>query len=222
MAITEIEATARPRAGKGAARAVRREGKVPAVIYGGKQPPETIALDANELKKLYLAGGFLATVYEISVNGETQRVLPRDLQLDPVKDHVVHVDFLRIARGASVTVEVAVEFINEDDCPGLKRGGTLNVVRHAVELQCPADAIPEQLTIDLTPFDIGDSINISAVSLPENVVPTITDRDFTIATLAGAMAEEPEEGEEAEGETAEATGEEAPAEDAGDGEGDNE
>jgi large subunit ribosomal protein L25 len=209
MAMDQIEATARPRAGKGAARAVRREKKVPAVIYGDKKPPETIALDANELKKLYNTGSFLSTVYEISVDGNKQRVLPRDLQLDPVKDFVVHVDFLRIARGASVTVEVAVEFINEDDSPGLKRGGTLNIVRHAVELQCPADAIPDHLTVDLTPYDIGDSINISAVTLPENVVPTITDRDFTIATIAGAMAEEAEEGEEAEAEAAEG---EAPAE----------
>ena len=203
MAMEQIEATARPRAGKGAARAVRREGKVPAVIYGDKKPPETIALDANELKKIYQSGGFLSTVYEITVDGANQRVRPRDLQLDPVKDYIVHVDFLRIGRGASVTVEVAVEFINDDSCPGLKRGGVLNIVRHAVELQCPADAIPEHLTVDLASFDIGDSINISAVTLPANVTPTITDRDFTIATIAGAMAEEPAEGEEAE--------EEAPA-----------
>jgi large subunit ribosomal protein L25 len=200
MAMEQIEATARPRAGKGAARAVRREGRVPAVIYGDKKPPETIALDANELKKLYQSGGFLSTVYEITVDGSKQRVLPRDLQLDPVKDHIVHVDFLRIGRGASVTVEVAVEFINDDTCPGLKRGGVLNIVRHAVELQCPADAIPDHLTVDLASFDIGDSINISAITLPANVTPTITDRDFTIATIAGAMAEEPEAGEEAEGE----------------------
>ena len=203
MAMEQIEATARPRAGKGAARAVRREGKVPAVIYGDKKPPETIALDANELKKIYQSGGFLSTVYEITVDGAKQRVLPRDLQLDPVKDYIVHVDFLRIGRGASVTVEVAVEFINDETCPGLKRGGVLNIVRHAVELQCPADAIPDHLIVDLASFDIGDSINISAVTLPANVTPTITDRDFTIATIAGAMAEEPAEGEEAE--------EEAPA-----------
>ena len=203
MAMEQIEATARPRAGKGAARAVRREGKVPAVIYGDKKPPETIALDANELKKIHQSGGFLSTVYEITVDGAKQRVLPRDLQLDPVKDHIVHVDFLRIGRGASVTVEVAVEFINDETCPGLKRGGVLNIVRHAVELQCPADAIPDHLIVDLASFDIGDSINISAVTLPANVTPTITDRDFTIATIAGAMAEEPAEGEEAE--------EEAPA-----------
>ena len=208
MAMEKIEATARPRAGKGAARAVRREGRVPAVIYGDKKQPETIALDANELKKLYHSGGFLSTVYEITVDGSKQRVLPRDLQLDPVKDDIVHVDFLRIGRGASVTVEVAVEFINDDTCPGLKRGGVLNIVRHAVELQCPADAIPEHLTVDLASFDIGDSINISAVTLPANVTPTITDRDFTIATIAGAMAEEPAAGEEAEGEAA---GGEAPA-----------
>ena len=203
MAMEQIEATARPRAGKGAARAVRREGKVPAVIYGDKKPPETIALDANELKKIYQSGGFLSTVYEITVDGAKQRVLPRDLQLDPVKDYIVHVDFLRIGRGASVTVEVAVEFINDETCPGLKRGGVLNIVRHAVELQCPADAIPDHLIVDLASFDIGDSINISAVTLPANVTPTSTDRDFTIATIAGAMAEEPAEGEEAE--------EEAPA-----------
>ena len=198
MAMEQIEATARPRAGKGAARAVRREGKVPAVIYGDKKPPETIALDANELKKIYQSGGFLSTVYEITVDGAKQRVLPRDLQLDPVKDYIVHVDFLRIGRGASVTVEVAVEFINDETCPGLKRGGVLNIVRHAVELQCPADAIPDHLIVDLASFDIGDSINISAVTLPANVTPTITDRDFTIATIAGAMAEDPAEGEEAE------------------------
>jgi large subunit ribosomal protein L25 len=210
MAMEQIEATARPRAGKGAARAVRREGKVPAVIYGGKQPPETIALDANSLKKMYQAGGFLSTVYEISVDGATQRVLPRDLQLDPVKDHIIHVDFLRIARGASVTVEVAVEFLNEDASPGLKRGGALNIVRHAVELQCPADAIPETLTVDLTGLDIGDSIHISAVKLPENATPTITDRDFTIATITGKVAEAAAEGEEGE-----AAAPEAPAEDAG-------
>ena len=206
MAMEQIEATARPRAGKGAARAVRREGKVPAVIYGDKKPPETIALDGNELKKLYQSGIFLSTIYEIAVDGAKQRVLPRDLQLDPVKDHIIHVDFLRVGRGSSVTVEVPVEFVNEEASPGLKRGGALSIVRHAVELQCPADAIPERLAVDLTDIDIGDSIHISAITLPANVVPTITDRDFTIATItgkgAGAAAEsvEADAGEEAAGE----------------------
>lgn len=206
MAMEQIEATARPRAGKGAARAVRREGKVPAVIYGDKKPPETIALDGNELKKLYQSGIFLSTIYEIAVDGAKQRVLPRDLQLDPVKDHIIHVDFLRVGRGSSVTVEVPVEFVNEEASPGLKRGGALSIVRHAVELQCPADAIPERLAVDLTGIDIGDSIHISAITLPANVVPTITDRDFTIATItgkgAGAAAEsvEADAGEEAAGE----------------------
>lgn len=206
MAMEQIEATARPRAGKGAARAVRREGRVPAVIYGDKKPPETIALDGNELKKLYQSGIFLSTIYEIAVDGAKQRVLPRDLQLDPVKDHIIHVDFLRVGRGSSVTVEVPVEFVNEEASPGLKRGGALSIVRHAVELQCPADAIPERLAVDLTGIDIGDSIHISAITLPANVVPTITDRDFTIATItgkgAGAAAEsvEADAGEEAAGE----------------------
>ena len=206
MAMEQIEATARPRAGKGAARAVRRQGKVPAVIYGDKKPPETIALDGNELKKLYQSGIFLSTIYEIAVDGAKQRVLPRDLQLDPVKDHIIHVDFLRVGRGSSVTVEVPVEFVNEEASPGLKRGGALSIVRHAVELQCPADAIPERLAVDLTGIDIGDSIHISAITLPANVVPTITDRDFTIATItgkgAGAAAEsvEADAGEEAAGE----------------------
>jgi large subunit ribosomal protein L25 len=205
MAIVEIQATARPRAGKGAARAVRREGRIPAVIYGDKQEPETIALDANEMKKLYLAGGFLSTVFQVKVDGKANRVLPRDVQLDPIRDFIIHVDFLRIAQGASVTVEVAVTFINEEASPGLKRGGALNVVRHEVELECPADAIPEELIADLTGLDIGDSVHISSIKLPANVTPTITDRDFTIATITGQMAEDAEpEAEDAAGGEAEA------------------
>lgn len=197
MATVEIEATARPRAGKGAARAVRREGRVPAVIYGDKKEPQTIALDANVMKKLYLAGGFLSTVFQVKVDGAANRVLPRDVQLDPVSDAIMHVDFLRIARGSSVTVEVAVRFINEEESPGLKRGGALNVVRHEVELECPADAIPEELIADLTGLDISDSVHISSIKLPPNVVPTITDRDFTIATITGQMAEEAKPDEDA-------------------------
>jgi large subunit ribosomal protein L25 len=199
MAMEAIEATARPRAGKGAARAVRREGRVPAVIYGGKQPPDTIALDGNELKKLYDTGHFLSTVYEISVDGAKQRVLPRDLQLDPVKDHIIHVDFLRVTRGSTIAVEVSVDFLNEETCPGLKRGGTLNIVRHEVELNCPADAIPESIQIDLAGFDIGDSIHISHAKLPPNVTPTITDRDFTIASITGTAAARSAEAEGEEG-----------------------
>ena len=202
MAIIEIEATARPRAGKGAARAVRREGQVPAVIYGDKKAPETISLDANELKKLVHSGGFMSTVLGVKIDGRVARVLPRDVQLHPVRDDILHVDFLRVAQGGTITVQVPVEFINEETSPGLKRGGALNIVRHEVELQCPSDAIPDHLTIDLGSANIGDSIHISAVSLPANVTPTITDRDFTIATITGkggAGDDESEDGEGGEG-----------------------
>ncbi len=213
MANPEILATARPRAGKGAARAVRREGKVPAVIYGDKKEPETIAVDGNEMKKLYFAGGFMATMFDIKLEGKTSRVLARDVQLDPVKDYIVHIDFLRIARGATVQVEVQVDFINEEDSPGLKRGGALNIVRHEVELDCPADAIPDSLVADLTGLDIGDTVHMSAIKLPENVSPTITDRDFTIATITGQMAEPAEEEETAAEEEGTAEAGDAAAED---------
>lgn len=198
--IKQLSATPRPSAGKGAARAVRREGRVPAVIYGGKQDPVTISLDNNELTKLVGTGTFLSTLFELEVDGSKTRVLPRDLQLDPVRDFPIHVDFLRLGKGASIAVEVQCNFINEEECPGLKVGGVLNVVRYTLELVCPAESIPESIDIDLTGLELGDGVHISAVTLPEGVAPTITDRDFTIATIAtpaGLTAEE-EEGEEVE------------------------
>lgn len=215
MAIVEIEATARPRAGKGAARAVRREGKVPAVIYGDKKEPETIALDFPTLSKLLNRGGFLSSVFNIKVDGRSNRVLPRDIQYDPVKDHPIHVDFQRVPGDGTIRVAVPVAFLNEDTSPGLKRGGVLNIVRHEVEVNCPADAIPAQLEIDLGEADIGDSIHISAVSLPNGVTPTITDRDFTVVTIAGSASarsdsddEEGADGDEAAPEAAAADAEE--------------
>ncbi len=206
MAIDEIEATARPRAGKGAARAVRREGRIPAVIYGDKKEPETIAIDQPTLIKLLNRGGFLSSVFDIKVAGRSNRVLPRDIQFDPVKDLPIHVDFQRVSGGGAIRVSVPVAFLNEEICPGLKRGGVLNIVRHEVELNCPADAIPAQIEIDLSEADIGDSIHISAVKLPNGVTPTITDRDFTVVTLAGsASARSDSDGEDGEaGEEAEA------------------
>jgi large subunit ribosomal protein L25 len=188
--VIEIKATARPRAGKGAARAVRREGKVPAVIYGEKQQPETIALDSNELWKIVQKGRFLSTVIDIDVDGHKRRVLPREIQLDPVKDTPVHVDFQRVGASSRVRVVVPVRFINEALSPGLKRGGVLNIVRHEIEVTCPPDQIPENFIVDLAGLEIGRSIHISAVKLPEGVRPTILNRDFTVATIAGKKVEE--------------------------------
>ncbi len=179
----ELTATTREKVGKGAARAVRREGQIPAVIYGGKEPPIAISLSDREITLKIHAGGFLTTVAEITVGGERIRALPRDFQLDPVSDRPLHVDFLRVHADSKIKVEVPVHFTNELDAPGIKRGGVLNVVRHRVELLCPADAIPEFIVVDLTGRDINDSLHISSVSLPEGVTPTI-DRDFTIATIA--------------------------------------
>lgn len=188
--VAEIQATARPRAGKGAARAVRREGKIPAVIYGEKKEPETIALDANELWKIVQKGHFLSTVFDINVDGTKRRVLPREVQLDPVKDTPVHVDFQRVGESEFVRVVVPVRFINEAASPGLKRGGVLNIVRHEVEVTCPPDRIPEHFTVDLTGLEIGRSIHISSVPLGDGVKPTILNRDFTVATIAGKKTDE--------------------------------
>lgn len=179
----ELKAQARSGVGKGAARATRREGRVPAVIYGDKQSPVTISLDFNDTIKRIYAGGFLSHVISLDVDGTKHRVLPRDYQLDPVKDQPLHVDFLRIGANSRLNVEVHVHFINELESPGLKRGGTLNIVRHTIELSCPADAIPEEVTVDLTGLDINDSVHIGSVKLPEGVRPTIKDRDFTIVTV---------------------------------------
>lgn len=188
--ISELKATARPRSGKGAARAVRREGRVPAVIYGDGKEPETVSLDTQELSMLLGKGKFLSTVINVDVGGKTNRVIPRDVQLDPVRDFPVHVDFQRIGANSRIRVNVPVVFINEGLSPGLKRGGVLNIVRHEVEVTCPADKIPAEFVFDLTGLEIGRSIHISATTMPEGVKPTILGRDFTVATIAGAVAEE--------------------------------
>jgi len=193
----ELKAEARDKVGKGSAREVRRNGKVPAVIYGDKQPPLAIALNYKEVYYKIHGGGFLTTIATIDVDGKKIEVLPKDYQLDPVRDFPMHVDFLRIGKDSVVTVEVPVHFINEDKSPGLKRGGVLNVVRHEVEFTVPAHAIPESITLDLTGTDIGDSLHISHVKLPAGVKPVIHDRDFTIATVAGSSAMKPEVTEDA-------------------------
>ena len=179
----ELTATVREKVGKGAARSVRRQGMIPAVIYGGKQAPIAITLPDREVYFKIHGGGFFTTVATIKVDGESIRAIPRDYQIDPVSERPVHVDFLRVVAGSTITVEVPVQFINESAAPGIRRGGVLNVVRHRIAVTCPADAIPDHIVADLTGLEINDSLHISAVPLPDGVRPTIT-RDFTVATVA--------------------------------------
>jgi large subunit ribosomal protein L25 len=216
----ELTATVREKVGKGAARSVRRQGMVPAVIYGGNQPPMAISLAGHDVVTRIHGGGFNTTVANIAVDGQTIPTLPRDYQLDPVSEKPLHVDFLRVAPGSSVTVEVPVQFINESQAPGIRRGGVLNVVRHRISLVCPVDAIPERIVADLTGLEIGDSLHISAVTLPEGVRTTIKGRDFTVATVAAAAgvkeemraAAEAAAAAKAAAEAAAEAGEEAPVE----------
>ena len=210
----ELKAEAREGVGKGSARLVRRNGKIPAVIYGDKQPPLPITVDYKELYYKIHGGGFMTTIATIDVDGKKVQVLPKDYQLDPVRDVPLHVDFLRVGKDTIVTVNVPVHFVNEEKSPGIKRGGVLNVVRHEVEFTVPANAIPEFITVDLAGLEIGASVHISHIKLPEGVKPVIQDRDFTVATVAGssAMKPEPEEGVEVEAEDEEAEGEEAEGE----------
>jgi large subunit ribosomal protein L25 len=190
--IIEIKATARPRAGKGAARQARREGNVPAVIYGDGQPAEIIVIDGNDLWKQFIKGHFTSSVFDIAVGDNRIRVIPRDVQVDPVKDHPIHVDFLRIGKDGVIRVSVPVKFTNHTLSPGLKRGGVLNIVRHEVEIFCPYDRIPAFFEIDLEGMEIGRSIHISSVVMPEGVKPVISNRDFTVATIAGAKKDDEE------------------------------
>jgi large subunit ribosomal protein L25 len=181
--VLTLAAEARDRAGKGASRAVRREGRVPAVIYGNKEAAVAIHVEEKLLTKMLHTGHFMNSVVEITVDGKTHRTLPRDVQFHPVSDRPIHVDFLRVSADSLITVNVPVRFENEALSPGLKRGGVLNVVRHEIEMKCPANAIPDDIVVDVTGFEVGDSIHISVVKLPEGVKPVI-DRDFTIATIA--------------------------------------
>ncbi|MBX3513002.1 MAG: 50S ribosomal protein L25/general stress protein Ctc [Xanthobacteraceae bacterium] len=182
-AAKELKAVKRENAGKGAARAERRAGRVPGTVYGENQPAASISVDSVELGRSIFAGRFLTTVFDLDIDGQKTRVIPRDFQLDPLKDQPIHVDFQRLGKGAVIKVAVPVHFVNQADSPGIKRGGTLNVVRHTVEFMAPAESIPESITADLAGLEINDSLHISAVKLPEGVVPLIRDRDFTIATI---------------------------------------
>jgi len=213
-AINQLEAQIREGKGKGVARALRREGRVPAIIYGKGKKEIQISLLEKDLVLTYQKGGFLSHLLEIKTGKETVKVLPRDIDLDPISDRPIHADFMLVSDDAKIRVMVKVVAHNHDKSPGIKRGGILNLVRHEVELLCPANAIPEALHLDLTGLEIGRSIHISAISLPEGATPTIKGRDFTIATIAGRSAEEevpttplaavaPEAEEGAEGEGAE-------------------
>lgn len=209
---------------KGAVRALRRSGRVPAVVYGLDVPPRAISLDRRVLELELHRGGFMNRLYNLKLEGKVQRVLPRDVQFHVVTDTPLHVDFLRLSEDAEINIMVPVTFVNEEESEGLRRGGLLNVVRHEIEVSCRADAIPESIECDLTGLDIGDSVHISAITLPDGVTPTITDRDFTVATIAAPTIyteeeEAAEEGEEIEGEEgaeAEAEGEGEAAAEAGD------
>lgn len=192
-----LPAEARQRAGKGASRALRREGRVPAVIYGEKQEPLSIHLEEKLLVKTMSNGHFMNTVVMVDVGGKPNRTLPKDVQFHPVTSRPIHVDFLRIGEHAQVNVNVPVNFVDEEESPGLKRGGVLNVVRHDLELICDAARIPDQITISLAGLDIGDAIHISQVSLPEGSKSAIDDRDFTVATVVAPSAMKAEEEETA-------------------------
>jgi large subunit ribosomal protein L25 len=183
-----LSAETRNGAGKGASRELRRQNRVPAVIYGNKQEPELIHVEEKALIKLLMTGHFSNSVVEIELGGKKQITIPKDVAFHPVSDRPMHVDFLRIVKGAKVDVEVPVMFVNEDASPGLKRGGVLNIVRHELELICENDKIPDDIQIDVSGFDIGDSIHISNVKLPKGSESKITDRDFTIATIVAPSA----------------------------------
>ncbi len=201
-----LSAEARERAGKGASRALRREGRVPAVIYGNNEEPTTVHLEEKALMKALHTGHFMNSVVMVGVGGKDVRTLPKDVSFHPVTDRPLHVDFLRISEHAKVTVNVPVHFINELAAPGIKRGGVLNVVRHELELVCDAAEIPDEIAVDLTGFEVGDSIHISAVTLPKGVTSAITDRDYTIATIVAPSALKSSEGDS---DDAPAEGEEA-------------
>jgi len=183
-----LPAEARERAGKGASRALRREGRVPAVVYGGNEEPLTIHVEAKELVRQLGTGHFMNSIVMIEIGGKTLRTLPKDVAFHPVSDRPLHADFLRLAKDATVEVAVPVVFINEEASPGLKKGGVLNIVRHELELVCDAARIPSEINIDVTGLEVGDSIHISHVTLPDGSQSAITDRDFTIATIVAPSA----------------------------------
>ena len=221
--MNNLKAIKRDNTSSGSNNKLRAEGFVPAILYGGKDPNQNISVEKKAIKNIINSDTFLSKVLELDIEGKKEKVIPRDVAFNVVSEEPIHIDFMRILSGKKIILEIPVKFINHPDSPGLKRGGVLNIVRRKVELKCPAENIPDEITIDLTGTDIGTSIKISSVKLEENVFPTITDRDFVIATVASPTVmkepEKPAEGEAAtegaEGETP-ADGTEAVAKD-GDG-----
>ena len=205
-----IKAKKRTTVSTGQVNKLRQEGFIPAILYGGKQNNVSLSLNKIHIKNIIKTETFMSKVIDMDIEGSTEKVLPREISYHPLSDEPIHIDFMRVVSGKKITLEIPVKFINHPDSPGLKRGGVLNIVRRTVELKCPAENIPNDITIDLTGTDIGTSIKISSVKLAENVVPTITDRDFVIATVASPTVikepEKPVEGdaaaEGAEGEVA--------------------
>ena len=206
-----IQATIRTTQTRGQVNTLRKNGEVPGIIYGGESPNKKISLIKKDVKNLIDKENFLSNVISINIDGKDQRVLPRDIAFDAVSDEPIHIDFLRIVKDAKIILEIPVKFINHELSPGLKRGGVLNIVRRKVELRCPTENIPRELTVDLNGLDIGSSIKISYINLPENITPIIQGRDSVIATVAApTIVKEPEKPAEAEDETA-AEGEETTA-----------
>ncbi|MEZ5823056.1 MAG: 50S ribosomal protein L25/general stress protein Ctc [Bradyrhizobium sp.] len=180
--VKELKATARPKSGKGAARAERRAGRVPGVIYGNNQPPVTISVDDRELRQRILAGRFLTTIYDIELEGKKHRVIPRDFHLDPVRDFPIHVDFMRLGEGATIRISVPLHVVKSEGSPGVKRGGTVNIVTHALELECSVDNIPQYIEADASALEIGHSLHLNDVKLPAGV-KSLSRADATLVTI---------------------------------------
>ena len=210
--MSNLKAIKRENTSSGSNSKLRSEGLIPAILYGGKETNENISIEKKDIKSLIHSDTFLSKVLELDIDGKKERVIPRDVAFNVVSEEPIHIDFMRIVSGKKIILEIPVKFINHPDSPGLKRGGVLNIVRRKVELKCPAENIPDEIIIDLAGTDIGTSIKISSVKLPENVIPTITDRDFVIATVASpTVMKEPEKPAEGEAAVEGAEGE-APAE----------
>ena len=210
--MSNLKAIKREISSSGSNNKLRSEGLIPAILYGGKEANKNISIEKKDIKNLIHSDTFLSKVLELDIDGKKERVIPRDVAFNVVSEEPIHIDFMRIVSGKKIILEIPVKFINHPDSPGLKRGGVLNIVRRKVELKCPAENIPDEIIIDLAGTDIGTSIKISSVKLPENVIPTITDRDFVIATVASpTVMKEPEKPAEGE-EVAEGAEGEAPAE----------
>jgi len=209
--MSNLKATKRENLSSGSNNKLRAKGLIPAILYGGKNQNQNISVSKKEISNIINSETFLSKVLELDIDGKKEKVIPRDVAYHVVSEEPMHIDFMRIVSGKKIILEIPVKFINHPDSPGLKRGGVLNIVRRKVELKCPAESIPDEIVVDLAGTDIGTSIKISSVKLPENVIPTITDRDFVVATVAApTVIKEPEK--PAEETTAEGAEGETPAE----------